>query len=68
MARLVEIGVEVLGAEEVDLGREALRDMAVAHLRTTAPFLVSARPLSLEWRGRDLVSSIRSFSNRRATW
>jgi len=26
----VEIGIEVLGAEEVDLGREALRDMAVA--------------------------------------
>jgi len=26
------------------------------HLRTTAPFLVSARPLSFEWRGRDLAS------------
>ena len=44
-------------------------DVVVAkHLRTTVPFLVSARPLSFHWRRRDLVSSMRSFSSRPATW
>ena len=33
-------------------------------LRTTAPFLDSAKPLSLECRGRDLVCSISSLFNR----
>ncbi len=37
-------------------------DVAVAkHLRTTVLFLVSARPLSFQWRRRDLVSSMRGF-------
>ena len=30
-------------------------------------FLVSAKPLSLEWRGRDLVNSTRSLSSILAT-
>jgi hypothetical protein len=35
--------------------------------RTTAPFLDSANPLSLERRGRDLVCSINSLFNSFAT-
>jgi len=34
---------------------------------TTAPFLGSAHALSLECRGRDVVNSIRNFSNNMAT-
>ena len=42
----VEVGVAVCGAEGVDLHCITLEDVVVAkHLRTTVPFLVSARPL-----------------------
>ena len=48
------------GAEGIDLHCITLRGwLSPKDLRSTAPFLVSARPLSFEWRGRDLVNSMR---------
>ena len=64
----VDVGVQVLLIEVVDARREALREMGVAEqLLITAPFLLSARAVSLDCRERDLVNSMRSISSSSAT-
>jgi len=53
---VIQVGIQVGGVELLDTFRMARRDMCPAMcLRMTAPFLVSASPLSLECRGRLLV-------------
>ena len=64
----VQIGVEEVPAEGVDLVGPVLGNRLYPKcLRTTAPFLVSAKPLSLACRGRDWVNSTRRLSSILAT-
>ena len=64
----VEIRIQILAMKLIDLLGVLRTDMAEAQmLRTTAPFFDSTRPLSPLRCAPDLVCSMSSFSNNRAT-
>ena len=65
----IEPWVEHAFVERVDGFGVFLWNMAVAHALTHhAGILLSAKALSLLWRERDLVCSMRNFSSNLATF
>lgn len=64
----VQIRIEVLAAELIEDSGMRRGDVAIADvLANHQPFFDSAGPLSLEWRGRDLICSTSSLFNKFAT-